>query len=234
MAIRLFAAGRIRWARRYSRAVKKSATAWLDQLASENESLAHRARLKLGGLHAEDAWMIDDLLLALESRERTKRFWALTGMAGLARRGALGKRAASAVQALVVVARTDKAFGNRQSAIGALGRCKAQAKTGVPVLLAALASDRSEFVRAEAARALVALGRAATDAAAPALVSALRDKAQDVAWAAAVALKFVPLPASTHAAIRRAATAAHVDGALRGQLDVSVERIARLRAKARR
>jgi hypothetical protein len=43
----------------------KPATVWLDEIGASNERVAQEARLKLGGLTADDAWMTPQLLEAM-------------------------------------------------------------------------------------------------------------------------------------------------------------------------
>jgi HEAT repeat protein len=139
------------------------------------------------------------------------------------------------VAALIDVARHDLAFGNRQAAVGALGLCTTEAPIAARALLEVLRLDESACVRADAARALSGLPRASTTAAAPALLAALQDEDEEVRSAAAIALKFVPLPAPTNRVGKAILEAAkrHPNEDVRSQLDVVVKRLARSQRKRR-
>jgi HEAT repeat protein len=200
--------------------MRRSAAQWLEQLGDPDERRAHRARLKLGGLQSNDAWMIDGLLNAVEDEDADRRFWAIIGMTCLARKGSIGKAAA---MRLAEVANRDRVFGIRQAAVGALGHCRAFARDIVPVIVRILRTDRSPYVRQEAVRALMALGRAAGSAS-PALVSALMDRDADVRRYASIALKFVPVSPLDGKAILHAASE-HPDPDVRSQLRVVVRRL---------
>lgn len=201
--------------------MRKSATHWLDQLDAANERLAHRARLKLGSLHAGDAWMLDDLLDAIEAEDERRRFWAITGVSCLARKRAVRGRTAEVAATLLTVARFDEAFGNRSAALGALGHCRARAEDVLPKIARILRSDPNAFVRADAARAIAALGKRAASAV-PALISALGDRDAKVRSAASIALKFVPIPSAAHRKRIARAASRHRDDDVRAQLEVAL------------
>jgi HEAT repeat protein len=204
--------------------VKKSAARWLDQLHHPDEGVAHRAVLKLGGLDGKDVALLDGLVDALAEADRTKRFWAVTGIARLARHVRLRKEV---VERLVGIGQHDPESGIRAAAIGALTECRYRAKRTLPVLVQALQSDPSPFVRADAATAIGKLARLAAGAAAvPALVSALGDPSDGVRSRASIALKLVPLATLDGDAMRRLARK-HPDAGVRRQLGTVVENMVR-------
>ncbi len=204
--------------------MRKTVTQWLDQLRSPDERAAQRAVLKLGGLEPTDAWMVPDLMTALDDRDPKRRFWALTALGCLARTRSLGNHAAVVTARVTTQARADRAFGNRQAALVVLAMCPRQTKITLPTIVHLAQADRNALVRAEAVRALGTLGRKAASAASM-LVSALGDPDDGVRWAASIALKFVPISTSSDAiAIRRTASE-HPDESVRDQLSVVLSRL---------
>jgi HEAT repeat protein len=202
--------------------VRKSAAQWLDQLRHPDDEVAHRARLKLGGLEGKDAALLEGLVNAVEDTDDKRRFWALIGITRLARHMRIRK---ADVEKLSALAERDPAFGVRQAAVGALKECRTHARYALPAIVRALGSDPSPFVRGEAARAIGSLGRLAASAT-PALMSALADTEDSVQSDASIALKFVPVEGLDGNAIRRIATD-HENPSVRSQLEVVVQNLER-------
>jgi HEAT repeat protein len=199
-----------------------SATELLADACGANDERRHEARLQLQELSAVDAPMCGELLAAIDSAHDRRRFWAIAGLQALVRAGALGGQAARVARRLTAVATADPAFGVRQAALVTLARMPAHLDISLPIVVTCLRTDPDSHVRAEAARALCVLGTAVAGAAGD-LVIALRDGDEDVRYAAAIALKFVPVaPDSDDARAIRTAAIDHPDAAVRSQLAVVV------------
>src|SRR5688572_12271730 len=125
----------------------KTVTQWLDQLRDPDRRTSHRAVLKLGGLQPKDAWMVRDLVAALDAPETHRRFWALTALSCLARSNSLDEHAATVAARVAALARSDRAFGNRQAALSVLENCPSQAEVTLPIIVRLARDDRNRFVR---------------------------------------------------------------------------------------
>lgn len=211
----------------------RTVSRWLDQLRDPDERASHRAVLKLGGLQPKDAWMVPDLVTALDDRDTHRRFWALIALSCLARTSSLDAHAAAVAARVAALARSDRTFGNRQAALSVLEKCPSQAEVTLPIIVRLARDDRNRFVRADALQALGALGQQASSAASV-LVTALGDRDSGVRWAAAIALKRVPVAtASDVTAIRRAASE-HPDRPVRDQLAVVVRLLSTPKPRSKR
>ena len=121
------------------------------------------------------------LIAALQDPDPIIRRGATSALKGI------GKDAKDAIQALVLVLKTDKDASVRSSAASALGRIEKDAKEAVPALVLVLKTDKDSSVRSSAAYALGSIGPEARNAV-PDLVAVLKDKDKPVILIAITAL----------------------------------------------
>ena len=159
--------------------MRKTGADWLAQLKSNDQRVAHDARLFLGGLGPSESWMLDDLVAGTHASDDYTRFWAATA---LKRLGTTALPAAQQIRLLL----DDPYPAVRQVAADSV-LSVTPPSDGVEMLLTVARSDEITFVRDSAIRALLRVPEGSRAAVVTGLVPLLADL--EVACPTAITLK---------------------------------------------